>query len=387
METNKKKIYADCAATAPLSERALAVAMPFLTESFGNAGSVHYLGMRSARAVFDARNKIAALLRAGAEEIFFTSGGSESDNWAIRSAAALGAKNGKRHIVTSAAEHHAVLNTCKYLEQNGCEVTYLPPDSEGRVSPESVANALREDTALVSVMYANNEVGTVNPVGEIAELCRSRGVLFHTDAVQAVGHEQIDVSTLGADMLSFSGHKFGAMKGIGGLYVRKGLKLPPLIFGGAQESGLRAGTENVPGIVSMAAALEESLEELKPKNTRLASLRDRITEDLLLIPDSRLNGSRTERLAGNINISFAGVESESLILMLDIKGIQASGGSACTSHSPDPSHVLLSMGVDRALASGSLRLSLHPSLTEDEADRIINAVTETVAMLRANMQR
>lgn len=380
----KHRIYADCAAASPLSERALLAAMPFLTEAFGNAGSVHSLGMRSARAVFDARKKLSELLGCDPRELFFTSGGTESDNWALRSAAELGEQNGKRHIVTTAVEHHAVLHTCAYLERRGFEVTYLPPDKEGRITASQVADAVREDTALVSVMYANNEVGVIYPIGEIAEACRKRGVLFHTDAVQAAGHEPISLRELGADMLSLSGHKFGAMKGIGALYVREGVKLPPFMLGGAQESGLRAGTENVPGIVSMAAALEESLEDLADKNRRLSALRDRVIDGLLEIEGSALNGARDSRLAGNVSVSFEGIESESLVLMLDIKGIQASGGSACTSHSPDPSHVLLAMGQLRELAKGSLRLSFSPSLTDGDAEAVIATVTETVKLLRAN---
>ena len=378
----KRTVYADNAATMPVSKKALDAAMPYLTELYGNAGAVYSLGTKSARAVFDARKSIARSLGCEASEIIFTSGGSESDNMAILGAAELGRQTGKRHIVTTNIEHHAVLNTCRRLEAQGYDVTYLPADGEGLIAAEQISEAIREDTALVSVMYANNEIGTLMPIKEIAAICRSKNILFHTDAVQAAGHLPLELNSLGVDMLSVSGHKFGAFKGVGALYIRKELKLPPLISGGHQESGLRAGTENVAGIVSMAEALRESLEGLKDKTDRLLKVRDKLTEGLLKIPGSRLNGDRKKRLPSNVNISFDGVEGESLLLMLDINGVMASSGSACTSYSADPSHVLKAIGLDDRLAKGSLRLSLSPDTTLDDAGFIILAVEKSVRTLR-----
>ena len=378
----KRTVYADNAATMPVSKKALDAAMPYLTELYGNAGAVYSLGTKSARAVFDARKSIARSLGCEASEIIFTSGGSESDNMAILGAAELGRQTGKRHIVTTNIEHHAVLNTCRKLEAQGYDVTYLPADGEGLITAEQISEAIREDTALVSVMYANNEIGTLMPIKEIAAICRSKNILFHTDAVQAAGHLPLELNSLGVDMLSVSGHKFGAFKGVGALYIRKELKLPPLISGGHQESGLRAGTENVAGIVSMAEALRESLEGLKDKTDRLLNVRDKLTEGLLKIPGSRLNGDRKKRLPSNVNISFDGVEGESLLLMLDINGVMASSGSACTSYSADPSHVLKAIGLDDRLAKGSLRLSLSPDTTLDDAGFIISAVEKSVLTLR-----
>ena len=378
----KRTVYADNAATMPVSKKALDAAMPYLTELYGNAGAVYSLGTKSARAVFDARKSIARSLGCEASEIIFTSGGSESDNMAILGATELGRQAGKRHIVTTNIEHHAVLNTCRRLEAQGYDVTYLPADGEGLIAAEQISEAIREDTALVSVMYANNEIGTLMPIKEIAAICRSKNILFHTDAVQAAGHLPLELNSLGVDMLSVSGHKFGAFKGVGALYIRKELKLPPLISGGHQESGLRAGTENVAGIVSMAEALRESLEGLKDKTDRLLNVRDKLTEGLLKIPGSRLNGDRKKRLPSNVNISFDGVEGESLLLMLDINGVMASSGSACTSYSADPSHVLKAIGLDDRLAKGSLRLSLSPDTTLDDAGFIISAVEKSVQTLR-----
>ncbi|MBR6045782.1 MAG: cysteine desulfurase [Ruminococcus sp.] len=379
----ERTVYADWSATAKPSKRALEAAMLYLTDSFGNAGAVYSLGRASAKALHEARRNTAALLGADIGEIFFTSGGTESDNLAVKGAAELGAAMGKRHIVTTAFEHHAVLNTCKYLESRGVEVTYLRPDSRGMISAGQVAEAIREDTALVSMMYVNNEIGTIQPVAEAAAICRSRGVLFHTDAVQAAGHLPIDVKALGADLLSVSGHKFGAFKGIGALYVREGVKLPSLIHGGGQESGLRAGTENVAGAVSLSEALAESLEDIEAKNTRILSLRERIIDGLLAVPESRLNGDRQCRAAGNINVSFLGIEGESLLLMLDINGVRASSGSACTSFSAEPSHVLTSIGVHPELAKGSLRLTIGSDTTEADADYIVRVTSKAVAELRS----
>ena len=379
---NRKRIYADNAASMPVSERALAAAMPYFRTDYANPSAVHTMGMNAASALLAARRRTAAALGADAREIVFTSGGTESDNHALRAAAALGAEQGRRHIVTTAMEHHAVLNCCKALEKQGFTVTYLPPDSAGFVSAPQVASAIMDDTCLVGIMLANNEIGTIQPIQEIAAVCRERGVLLHTDAVQAAGHIAIDVKALGADMLSFSGHKFGAMKGVGGLYVRSGVALPPFIRGGPQEYGRRAGTEPLPQIVSLAEALTESLEGLDEKNARTAAHRDRLIDALLEIPDSRLNGSRENRLAGNVNISFAGVESESLVLMLDMQGISASGGSACTSGTSEPSHVLTAIGTPPGYVKGSLRLSISHDLTDADTEHIITAVKTAVEKLR-----
>ena len=379
---NRKRIYADNAASMPVSERALAAAMPYFRTDYANPSAVHTMGMNAASALLAARRRTAAALGADAREIVFTSGGTESDNHALRAAAALGAEQGRRHIVTTAMEHHAVLNCCKALEKQGFTVTYLPPDSEGFVTASQAAAAITDDTCLVSIMLANNEIGTIQPIQEIAAVCRERGVLLHTDAVQAAGHIAIDVKALGADILSFSGHKFGAMKGVGGLYVRSGVALPPFIRGGPQEYGRRAGTEPLPQIVSLAEALTESLEGLDEKNARTAAHRDRLIDALLEIPDSRLNGSRENRLAGNVNISFAGVESESLVLMLDMQGISASGGSACTSGTSEPSHVLTAIGTPPGYVKGSLRLSISHDLTDADTEHIITAVKTAVEKLR-----
>ena len=376
-------VYADCAATKPVSKRALAAAMPYLTEEFGNPSSVYGAGLRAARALLDARRVITSLLGADVRELIFTSGGTEADALAITGAAQLGAAAGKKHIITSAAEHHAVLECCKALEKQGFEVTYLPVDGEGRVSVEVLADSIRQNTALVSIIHTNNEIGTINPVAELAALCRSRGVLFHTDAVAAMDGTKINVRELGADMLSFSGHKFGAMKGTGGLYVREGISLPPLLRGGAQESGRRAGTENVPAIVSMAEALKETREELGNKAAAVAGMRDTLIAELLKIPGSRLNGAADDRAIGNVNVSFEGIEGESLVLMLDMYGIQASSGSACTSSSPEPSHVLTALGLTPAMAKGSLRLTISASNTIDDIDYIAKTVPLAVERLRS----
>ena len=378
---DKPFIYADCAATVPVTDRALAAAEPYFRERFGNASSIHTQGMGAARALLDARKRVAAQLEAEVSEIYFTSGGTEADNWALRGGAALGAVDGRRHIVTTNAEHPAVLRCCEALAREGYEVTYLPVNSEGFVTPEQVADALRSDTALVSVMYANNEIGTLSPVHEIAQVCRSRGVLFHTDAVQAAGHEPIDLGSLGADMLSLSGHKLGAMKGVGALYIRKGIELPPLICGGGQERGRRSGTENIPAVISLAEALAESLEGLEDKNARLLEQRERLTDGLLSIPGSRLNGSLERRLAGNVNVSFEGIESESLLIMLDMRGICASGGSACSSYTNAPSHVLTAIGTPESFIKGSLRLSFG-ILSDVEVEYIIAEVAAAVEKLR-----
>lgn len=334
---DKRFIYADNAATTKVSQRALAAALPYFTEQYGNASSIYSLGMNAAKAVLKARNQVANALGAKPGEIYFTSGGSEADNWAIKAAAEIGAKDGKKHIITSVFEHHAVLHVCEYLEKHGYEITYVPINNKGLVDPEDIKNAIREDTALVTIMYANNEIGTIQPIKEIAAICKERKVMFHTDAVQAVGHIAIDVKDLGVDMLSLSGHKIHAPKGVGALYVRTGLRIPNLIHGGAQERTKRAGTENVPSIVALGEAITEAYENLAEKQEKTKAMRDKLINELTKIKESRLNGDLENRLPGNVNISFRGIEGESLLLMLDLEGICASSGSACTSGSLDPS--------------------------------------------------
>lgn len=378
----KRFIYADNAATTAVSERVLKAMLPFFTEQYGNPSSIYKLGRDAQRAVEDSREKVAAALGCTPPEIYFTSCGTESDNWAIRSTALRLGEKGKKHIITTNIEHHAVLHTCEYLAKQGFEITYLPVDSEGLVTAEQVANAIREDTALVTIMYANNEIGTVMPVAEIGKVCREKGVLFHTDAVQAVGNVPIDVKEQNIDMLSLSGHKIHAQKGIGALYVRKGVPLPNLTFGGGQERGKRPGTENVPAIVGLGEAITAACEDIPGKTERVTRLRNKIIDGVLEIEGSRLNGNREKRLPGNINISFLGVEGESLLLLLDTKGICASSGSACTSGSLDPSHVLLALGLPHEVAHGSMRLSISAELTDDDADYIIAAVKQVVERLR-----
>lgn len=378
----KRFIYADNAATTAVSERVLKAMLPYFTEQYGNPSSIYKLGRDAQRAVEDSREKVAAALGCTPPEIYFTSCGTESDNWAIRSTALRLGEKGKKHIITTNIEHHAVLHTCEYLAKQGFEITYLPVDSEGLVTAEQVADAIREDTALVTIMYANNEIGTVMPVAEIGKVCREKGVLFHTDAVQAVGNVPIDIKAQNIDMLSLSGHKIHAQKGIGALYVRKGVPLPNLTFGGGQERGKRPGTENVPAIVGLGEAITAACEDIPGKTERVTRLRNKIIDGVLEIEGSRLNGNREKRLPGNINISFLGVEGESLLLLLDTKGICASSGSACTSGSLDPSHVLLALGLPHEVAHGSMRLSISAELTDDDADYIIAAVKQVVERLR-----
>lgn len=378
----KRFIYADNAATTAVSERVLKAMLPYFTEQYGNPSSIYKLGRDAQRAVEDSREKVAAALGCTSPEIYFTSCGTESDNWAIRSTALRLGEKGKKHIITTNIEHHAVLHTCEYLAKQGFEITYLPVDSEGLVTAEQVADAIREDTALVTIMYANNEIGTIMPVAEIGKVCREKGVLFHTDAVQAVGNVPIDVKAQNIDMLSLSGHKIHAQKGIGALYVRKGVPLPNLTFGGGQERGKRPGTENVPAIVGLGEAITAACEDIPGKTERVTRLRSKIIDGVLEIEGSRLNGNMEKRLPGNINISFLGVEGESLLLLLDTKGICASSGSACTSGSLDPSHVLLALGLPHEVAHGSMRLSISAELTDDDADYIIAAVKQVVERLR-----
>ena len=375
-------IYADNAATTKMTDGAIEVMTECMRNVYGNPSSLHSVGQRAAEVLLDSREKVARCLGCDANEIYFTSGGSEADNQALVTAAAIGKKKGKTHIISTTVEHHAILHTLKELERNGFEVELLPCDETGAVTAEQVKNAIKDTTALVTVMYANNEIGTINPISEIGEVCREKNVLFHTDAVQAAGHLKINVKDENIDMLSLSAHKFGGPKGVGVLYARKGISLKNIIFGGAQEKGKRAGTENVPAIAAMTYALEQSCANMESNAKSVSALRDRIINGLSLIPHSVLNGSKKNRLPGNINYIFEGIEGESLLLLLDDKGICASSGSACTSGSLDPSHVLLAIGRIPEVAHGSLRLSINETLTEKEADYIVESVKEVVEYLR-----
>ncbi|MCI9156958.1 MAG: cysteine desulfurase NifS [Lawsonibacter sp.] len=375
-------IYADNAATTKMSRTAIDTMLPYLEDGYGNPSSLYALGQRSAEALQSARERIAACIGASPKEITFTSGGSEADNQAIISAARIGARKGKKHIISTTFEHHAVLHTLDKLANEGFEVELLPVGELGTVTPQQVEEAIREDTCLVTIMYANNEIGSILPISEIGAVCRKRGVLFHTDAVQAAGHLPIDVEAQNIDLLSLSAHKFHGPKGSGALYARRGVPLTNVIEGGAQERGKRAGTENVPGIVSMAAALEESCAHMEENAVKVSALRDRLIAGLARIPHSALNGDPVHRLPGNVNFCFEGIEGESLLLLLDDKGICASSGSACTSGSLDPSHVLLAIGRPHEVAHGSLRLSLCETNTDTEIDVILKAVPEIVNYLR-----
>ena len=376
------RIYADNAATTKMSRAAVDAMLPYLTEAYGNPSSLYALGQEAKEALEQARETVAGIVNATPREITFTSGGSEADNQAIRSAAALGAAAGKKHIISDAIEHHAVLHTLKKLEKEGFEVTLLPVGSDGLVNTEDVAAAIREDTCLVTVMYANNEIGTVQPIRAIGAVCREKGVLFHTDAVQAVGHLPIDVATDNIDMLSASAHKFHGPKGVGFLYAKKGVRLTNLIDGGAQERGKRAGTENVAGVVAMAAALKEAADNMEANAAKLTALRDTLIAGLSAIPHAALNGDPVKRLPSNVNFCFEGIEGESLLLLLDDRGVCASSGSACTSGSLDPSHVLLAIGRPHDVAHGSLRLSLGDDATPEQIDYLIEAVKDVVEKLR-----
>lgn len=377
------QIYLDNAATTRISPAALRAMLPCLEEHYGNPSSLYAFGQDARERLERARAQIAARLHCEAKEVYFTSGGSEADNQALRSAARIGAAKGKRHIVSTAFEHHAVLHTLDRLREEGFEVTLLDVHGDGLVRPAEVAAAIRPDTCLVSVMYANNEIGTIQPVAEIGRICREKGVLFHTDAVQAAGHLPIDVQEQNIDLLSLSAHKFHGPRGAGVLYARTGVRLTPLIEGGAQERGRRAGTENLPAIVGMAAALEEACRDGDARRVRVAALRDRLIRGLARIPHAVLNGDPVQRLPGNVNFCFEGIEGESLLLLLDDEGICASSGSACTSGSLDPSHVLLAIGRTHEIAHGSLRLTLSEQTTEEEIDYTIDAVTRAVARLRS----
>ena len=377
-------IYADNAATTKVSERVLNAMMPYLKEEYGNASSWFYkLGQTAAAGLEKAREQTAKAINAEPREIYFTSCGSESDNWALRGTAEKLLPKGKKHIVTSVFEHHAILHTCKYLEKKGFEVTYVPCGKDGIVNADDVKKAIRPDTALVSIMYANNEIGTIQPITEIAAVCHEAGVLFHTDAVQAVGHVHIDVKAQGIDMLSISGHKIHAQKGVGVLYIRKGIYLDNFIFGGAQEHDKRGGTENIPAIVGLGEAMTAAYENLDEKNEKITKMRNRLIDGVLKLPHTRLNGNRDKRLAGNANISIEGVEGEALLLMLSMKGIYVSSGSACASKSLEPSHVILALGVPHEVAHCSLRFSIDEETTDEDIDYILNELPPIVEKLRA----
>lgn len=375
-------IYADNAATTKMSKVAIEAMLPYFDKIYGNPSSLHTVGQEAAVALGEARERIAKCLGAEAREIYFTSGGSEADNQAIISAAINGAKRDKKHIISTRFEHHAVLHTLKKLEKQGFEVTYLDVHENGLITADEVKAAIKPETCLVTVMYANNEIGTIQPIKEIGAVCREAGIPFHTDAVQAVGHIAIDVKEQNIDMLSLSAHKFHGPKGIGALYVRKGIIISNLIEGGAQERGKRAGTENIPEIMGMAAALEAAVADIEKNTAYVTRLRDKLIAGLSKIPHAKINGDLTSRLAGNVNICFEGIEGESLLLLLDAHGICASSGSACTSGSLDPSHVLLALGLPHEVAHGSLRLSLCEENTEEEIDIILEKVPEVVEYLR-----
>ena len=381
--SEKKIIYADNAATTCISEAAREAMMPYLTEYYGNPSSLYGFARIATDALEEARATVAGIINCLPREIYFTSGGSEADNQAIISAARIGAKKGKKHLISTKFEHHAVLHTLKKLEKEGFEVTLLDVHADGVVTLEDVKNAVREDTALVTIMFANNEIGTVQPISEIGAFCREKGIPFHTDAVQAAGHMPIDVQAMNIDMLSMSGHKFHAPKGVGVLYAKKTMPLLNVIEGGAQERGKRAGTENIPGIIAMAAALKESVDNMEANTAKIIPMRDRLFEELSKIPHSKINGSLEHHVPGTVNMCFEGIEGESLLLLLDRRfGICASSGSACTSGSLDPSHVLLSLGLPHEVAHGSLRLSIGEYNSMEEIETICKAVPEVVQYLR-----
>ena len=376
------RVYADNAATTRVSQVALNAMMPYFTEVYGNPSSLHSFGQEAKEALENARERVAAVLGCQAREIYFTSGGTEADNMAIRTAAALGARKGKRHIISTAFEHHAVLHTLKRLEKEGFEITLLDVKENHNITAQQVKAALREDTCLVTTMFANNEIGSVLPIREIGAVCKEAGVLFHTDAVQAVGHLAIDVKKDNIDMLSLSGHKFHGPRGVGALYIRRGIAPANIIEGGGQERGKRPGTENLPGIMGMAAALDEAVAHLEENTARVTALRDKLIEGLSRVPHCVLNGDAVNRLPGNVSFCFEGIEGEALLLLLDARGVAASSGSACTSGSLDPSHVLLAIGRPHEIAHGSLRLSLSEENTAEEMDHILKVVPEVVQYLR-----
>jgi len=377
-----RSIYLDHAATTPVRKEVVDVMLPYFTEKYGNPSSIYSIGRASKKAIEEAREKVAKAIGAEPREIFFTGSGTEADNWAIKGVAYANRQKG-RHIITTAIEHHAVLHTCQYLESDGFDVTYLPVDSDGLVTAEQVRAAIRPDTILITIMFANNEIGTIQPIAEIGAIAREKGIYFHTDAVQAMGNIRINVSEMNIDMLSMSSHKFYGPKGIGALYVRKGVKLTSFMHGGAQERGRRASTENVPAIVGLAKALEIATENMNQYNRKLIALRDRTIEEIQKkVPFVKLNGHREKRLPGNVNFSFEFIEGESLLLMLDMKGIAASSGSACTSGSLDPSHVLLAIGLPHEIAHGSLRITFGEENTDKDVDYLMEVLPEIVQRLR-----
>ena len=371
----------DNAATTPVSPAVLEKMLPYFSECYGNANSIHSTGLDARKALNAARKKVAAALNCNPEEVYFTSGGSESDNWALKGVAFANRKKGN-HIITSAIEHHAILHTCEWLEKQGCEITYVPVDADGLVNPADVEAAITDKTILISIMAANNEIGTIEPIEEIAKIAHAHHVLFHTDAVQAIGAIPVDVRAIGCDLLSLSGHKFHGPKGVGALYIKQGTRIDNLIHGGAQERGRRASTENVAGIVGMAEAIELATANIPEKAARISALRDQLIDGLTTLPYVRLNGHRTKRLPGNVNVSVRFIEGESLLLRLDLAGVAASSGSACTSGSLDPSHVLLAIGLPHEIAHGSLRLSLSDTTTQEEVDYVLSVLPGIIEYLR-----
>ena len=371
----------DNAATTPVSPAVLEKMLPYFSECYGNANSIHSTGLDARKALNAARKKVAAALNCNPEEVYFTSGGSESDNWALKGVAFANRKKGN-HIITSAIEHHAILHTCEWLEKQGFEITYVPVDADGLVNPADVEAAITDKTILISIMAANNEIGTIEPIEEIAKIAHAHHVLFHTDAVQAIGAIPVDVRAIGCDLLSLSGHKFHGPKGVGALYIKQGTRIDNLIHGGAQERGRRASTENVAGIVGMAEAIELATANIPEKAARISALRDQLIDGLTALPYVRLNGHRTNRLPGNVNVSVRFIEGESLLLRLDLAGVAASSGSACTSGSLDPSHVLLAIGLPHEIAHGSLRLSLSDTTTQEEVDYVLSVLPGIIEYLR-----
>ena len=375
------RVYMDNAATTPVSPAVLEKILPYFSECYGNANSIHSTGLDARKALNAARKKVAAALNCNPEEVYFTSGGSESDNWALKGVAFANRKKGN-HIITSAIEHHAILHTCEWLEKQGFEITYVPVDADGLVNPADVEAAITDKTILISIMAANNEIGTIEPIEEIAKIAHAHHVLFHTDAVQAIGAIPVDVRAIGCDLLSLSGHKFHGPKGVGALYIKQGTRIDNLIHGGAQERGRRASTENVAGIVGMAEAIELATANIPEKAARISALRDQLIDGLTALPYVRLNGHRTKRLPGNVNVSVRFIEGESLLLRLDLAGVAASSGSACTSGSLDPSHVLLAIGLPHEIAHGSLRLSLSDTTTQEEVDYVLSVLPGIIEYLR-----
>lgn len=376
-----KRIYLDNAATTAVHPQVIEKMLPYFTDCYGNASSVHFVGRDARKALEDSRRRVAAVLNCKPQEVYFTSGGTESDNWALKGAAFANRKKGN-HIITSAIEHHAILHTCEWLEKQGFEITYVPVDEFGVVNPADVEQAIKDETILVSIMAANNEIGTLQPIKEIAEICHAHKVLFHTDAVQAMGAVKVDVQEIGCDMLSLSAHKFHGPKGVGVLYVKQGTRIENLLHGGAQERSRRATTENVPGIVGLAEALELATADIEGKAAYLTNLRDQLIDGLTALPYVRLNGHRTQRLPGNVNISVRFIEGEALLLRLDMAGIAGSSGSACTSGSLDPSHVLLAIGLPHEIAHGSLRLSLTETNTQEDVDYVLETLPGIISSLR-----